>query len=162
MKAYFISFFTAALVATIVGILTPDGAGDIRRPIRFLSTLVLLCALLLPLRGFLSLLSAPDDLWSSLPGLEDSEDNYQKELEEALSGAERAYFADMLAQALTQRFSLPIGEVRCRVEWQENEATATPSRVTVILSGSSVWKDPSPIEEYVEALLHCTCVTAIE
>ena len=50
----------------------------------------------------------------------------------------------------------------CAVLWEEEDGIAAPARVTVILSGGSIWKDPNAIEATVSALLGCECVTAIE
>ena len=51
--------------------------------------------------------------------------------------------------------------VRCAVEWKTGEP-ATPERITVILSGGAIWKDPEKLEAFVRDLIGCDCVTAIE
>lgn len=78
-----------------------------------------------------------------------------------MESASRSYFAQSLTQMLEQRFSIPAGEIRCTVRWQQDEELR-PDRVTLVLSGSAIWKNPAEMEEFVTGLLGCECVTAIE
>lgn len=97
----------------------------------------------------------------TLPWLENVEENdYQEDMQEALDTASRDYFTKMLTQTLEQKFLMDVGDVRCAVHW--SDGGSSPEKVTVILSGSAIWKDPKEIQSFVTSLLSCECAVAIE
>jgi len=163
VKEYLISVIAAALMAALVGILAPEGSGKgLSGHVRLLGALFLLCVLLAPLRGAADSLAdwMRGEVTLDLPS-GDSEEDYGNELESAIRAASWEYAADLLSERLETEFSLPTGEVRCLLHRSDPNAEH-PERVSVILSGSSIWKDPARIEAYVEALLGCECAVAIE
>ena len=164
MGTYLISLIAAALVASLVGILTPEGErGGIARHMRLLIALVLLCTLIAPIKETITSLMDFAGGESPLPEIGDvGEEDYQKELEEAMSISSKTYLIQLLTQALEREFSITSGEVRCAVRWSDGGSEARPTLVTVILSGRAIWCDPTPIEQYVTSLFGCECVTAIE
>lgn len=157
MKEYLLSVLAAALALSIVGILSPNGS---QSSLKLLSSLFLLLVIAAPLPRFLTTL--PDRLGELFSASQQGEESdYRQQAEQALEGASKAYLAQALTQLLEQRFSIPSGEVRCVIRWNDQEE-ASPQRVTVILSGSAIWKNPNEIESAVTELLGCECVTAIE
>lgn len=164
MKQYLLTLIAAALLAALVGILSPDGErGGIAKHMRLLISLFLVCVLIAPLRGVIINLQDLINGDFSLPelGLE-NEDDYRQQMENALDDASVNYFCDMLTQSIESQFSISPGDVRCRVDWQREGERLSPTRVTVILSGKAIWQDPKPIQAYVSELLGCECITAIE
>ena len=160
MKSYLYALLLVALATALVGILSPDGEkGGMGKHLRLLSSLLLICVLIAPLKsGIASLLE-----WSRgeirIPGLEEPDPEADRlQFQEQLDNASREYICQMLTQTLEQEFSIPSGEVRCMIQWDGE----TPTLVTVVLSGSAIWKDPEIIEEYVSTLLDCPCQSAIE
>ena len=164
MTAYFIAVITAALVTALVGILSPNGEkGGIAKHMKLLVSLFLLCILISPLQDVIAELGKWTDGSVSLPDVDAPlEDHYRQEMEEAIENASDTYFTQMLTQVLEAEFSIKTGEIRCRVDWKHQDGKQLPSRVTVILSGSAIWKDPQAIEDFVRDLLGCECVSAIE
>lgn len=164
MGTYLISLIAAALVAALVGILTPEGAGGgIAKHMRLLIALFLLCALISPIKETITSLMDFANGELPLPELGDvGEEDYQKALEEAMSTSSKAYLVQLLTQGIEREFSIADGEVRCAVRWNDAKDDLRPTRVTVILSGRAIWCDPAPIEQYVTNLIGCECVTAIE
>ena len=162
MKEYLLSIIAAALIAAMVGILSPHGSGKgLLGHLRLLCALFLLCVLLVPLKSALE--EGVDWLNGELENQISQADNteeYKKELENAMNASSRTYLSRLLVSRLESEFSIPAGEVRCIVQWEES--TSRPKRVSVILSGSAIWRDPSKIEAYVESLLDCECVSAVE
>ncbi|MBQ8432209.1 MAG: hypothetical protein IJX28_04930 [Clostridia bacterium] len=132
-------------------------------PVKILCSLLLLCALASPLTSLLSRLVQwkEQGVQSLLPDVTTSQPPAQA-LEQALEQTSKAYFTQLLTQTLENEFSIPTGQVRCTVEWTETDGSLRPSRVTVILSGSAVWKDPHAMEDFVSMLLNCECQSAIE
>ena len=158
MKEYLLSLLAASLCAALVGILAPS---NFQKYVRFISSLFLICVLVAPLPRVLSSINAPDGL-PDLIGSSSASSDYKDRMEEALEQASGTYFAEMLTQLIEERFSISEGTVRCSVKWRDGGDRLTPERVTVILSGSAIWKNPSEIESFVGSLLGCECVIAIE
>jgi hypothetical protein len=130
---------------------------------RLLTALLILCLLVSPLRGAITALRDLLRGEISIPGLDaPEEDTYRNQLEEALKSASTEYFSQALTRMLEHEFSIEVGQVRCRVDWQSEDTHLAPRLVTVILSGRAIWKDAGAIERYVEELLGCDCVSAIE
>ncbi|MBQ9773186.1 MAG: hypothetical protein IJW30_00805 [Clostridia bacterium] len=164
MKAYFITLVSAALVAALIGILSPDGErGGIAKHVRLLTALFLLCVLISPLKGALEWVQGLQD--AEVPfldgGASDGTD-YDKLLAETMDEASRQYFAQSLTETLLTQFSMKAGTVRCAVQWETAEDGIAPRLVTVFLSGESIWKNPHEIEAFVEKLLSCPCETVVE
>lgn len=158
MKAYLLSVLAAALAISLIGILAPNGS---QSSLKLISSLFFLCVIAAPLPKLLEdLPRRMEDLITS-PGGDSAEDDYRQQADQALENASKTYLAQMLTQFLEQKFSIASGEVRCQIRWKEGE-NPTPERVTVILSGSAIWKNPDAIESAVTELLGCECVTAIE
>lgn len=159
MQTYLLSLLGGALAAALVGILAPEGAS---RHIRLVSSLFLICVLVAPLpKAIGSVSSWFEELEEAADAGESGGGDYAAQLEAAMESASRSYFAQSLTQMLEQRFSIPAGEIRCSVRWQQGEELR-PERVTLVLSGSAIWKNPAEMEEFVTGLLGCECVTAIE
>ena len=161
IKTYLLSIFATALLITVVDILAPSGSG-LSKYLKLTTSLVLVCILIAPtvsLAQRLKELTNGD--WSfSIDG--EIENSYSAELQNALDNASFAYFEGMLKQTLCEEFAIAEDDLRLRVDWSENGETVRPKKVTVILSGKAIWKDPAKIEGYVTSLLDCDCVSAIE
>ena len=158
MQTYLLSLLGGALAAALVGILAPEGAS---RHIRLVSSLFLICVLVAPLPKAIGSVSSWFEELEEAADAGESGGDYAAQLEAAMESASRSYFAQSLTQMLEQRFSIPAGEIRCTVRWQQGEELR-PERVTLVLSGSAIWKNPAEMEEFVTGLLGCECVTAIE
>ncbi len=147
----------------MLGILAPSTNGKgVSGHLRLACALFLICILLSPLKNILS--GTVDWLnggsADTLPGVVDQEE-YEQELKEAMTASSKTYLTQLLIERLESEFAIKAGEVRCAIQW-ESGTEARPRRVSVILSGSAIWQDPERIENYVEGLLGCDCVSAIE
>lgn len=157
MKAYLLSLLGTAFATALVNLLCPDRS---QRYMKFMTSMLFLCVLASPLP---QILHAAEELVSNGDSLFDPPSTEQSpSRNDYLDEASKTYFVQHLTHLLETELQIPAGEVRCAVLWEEEDGIATPVRVTVILSGSSIWKDPNRIEATVSALLGCECVTAIE
>lgn len=159
MKGYLLSLLAASLCVALVGILAPSSS---QKYIRFIASLFLICVLVAPLPRVLSAINESGELPDLIGGNVQPPSDYEERMEEALEQASGAYFAETLTQLIEERFSIPDGSVRCTVKWNSDGDKFAPERVTVILSGSAIWKNPSEIEAFVSSLLGCECISAIE
>lgn len=162
MKEYLFTVIAAAMITSVVSILSPSGErGGLSKHVGLLTALFLVCVLASPIKDTVEQLRSWAD--GDLPLL----DSVQKEDFEGITDtaadlASKRYFAQMLTETLQTQFDLKDETVRCVVQWKETDGKATPTGVTVILSGNGIWQDPHEIEEYVKALLDCPCQVALE
>ncbi len=160
MSGYLFALLVLSLSVSIIGILSPEGkSGGISRYIKLLSSLLLLTLLVSPLPRLLSAIRSWQENGFSLPQVETQEEELRDQIQSALDGESQSYFVQMLTQTITQKFALTPGEVSCVAAWSVDGST--PVQITVLLSGSSIWKDPAPIKAFVEELLSCPCDVAI-
>lgn len=164
MQSYLFSIIGAALAATVIGILTPKGeGGTVSSHIRLLTALFFICVLIAPIRSMLNTFTEFVNGEIHISGTNGAEStDYQKQLDEALEASSKSYFTQMLTKTLESTFSIDTGNIRCTVHWGEQEERLQPTRVTIVLSGSAIWRDPDRLEAFVTDLLGCECVTAIE
>ena len=92
----------------------------------------------------------------------DVKDHYSTELQNALDNASKNYFEDMLTLTICQKFDVLEDDLRVHVEWAGEGDHLRPQKVTLILSGKAIWKNPAKMEDYVTSLLGCDCASAIE
>lgn len=154
MTAYLLTLFGSALAVALVDLLVPERG---RKTVRLISALFLLCVLSAPLpRAFRTIrdYTIPD-------AAQDAREEYTQKMKQAMESASRTYFARTLTELIGEQFALAEGSVRCEIEWEADNETV-PKKITVILSGSAIWRDPEKIESFVEDLIGCECVTAIE
>ena len=163
IKAYILSIFATALLITVVDILAPASSGSgLSGHLKLVSALVFVCLLISPTVSLAERLVefANGDWELDVEG--DVNDHYSNELQDALDTASKEYFEGMLTKTLCEEFEIAEDDLRCRVEWGGEGEHLRPQKVTVILSGKAIWKNPAKIEEYVSSLLNCDCVSAIE
>ena len=166
MKAYLLTLLATSLIVALIGYLTPEGErGGLSKHIGLLSGLCLLCVLIAPLGNALTEVREALDGNLILPW-EDSESESNSlgrdQLQAALDEAGDAYFTEMLTQTLEREFAIPSGELRCVAFWEHEEKGPRLQKVTVLLSGSAIWRDTAAIEAFVSNLLGCPCTSAIE
>ena len=160
IKTYLLSIFATALLITVVDILAPGGG--VSKHLKLVTSLVFVCILISPSLAFAEKLKdfANGDWEFAIEG--DMEEHYSSELQNALDDASKEYFENMLELTLCKEVDIAEDNLRVAVEWIGDAENLRPKKVTVILSGKAIWKNPAKIEEYVTSLLGCTCVSAIE
>ena len=166
MTTYLTTLITASLTVSLVTLLSPDGErAGIAKHMRLLTGLFLICVLISPLFHIIEGLCNSEGGAMQIPGIEQDQppkESYQEQLDQAMSQASTSYFTQMLTQMIESQFAISEGNIRCTVEWDRSEETPIPRRVTVVLSGKAIWKDPRQIEAFVTNLIGCECVSAIE
>ncbi len=158
MKEYLLSLLIVSLAVTLARLLSPSATAS---HVKLVCSFVFICVLAAPIPQFLRELPELSAELLDITDQTDKTESYENIANDALKNASRAYVAQALTSILEEQFSIPSGEIRCVILWESGEE-AKPQRVTVILSGSAIWKNPEPIERTVTELLGCPCVTAIE
>ncbi len=163
IKTYVLSIFATALLITVVDILSPAGTNNgLSRHLKLVSALVFVCILISPTVSLAKKLQdfANGEWEWEIEG--DVEDHYSGQLQGALDDASLAYFEGMLKQTLCEQFDIAEDDLRVSVEWIGEGEKLRPQKVTLLLSGKAIWKDPAKMEGFVSSLLDCDCVSAIE
>ena len=165
MSSYLYALFLLCLALSLGELLRPGKEGEpLGKAWKAFCSLLLLCTLASPLRARLPTLrqwtnGEGGSLFPESPSVESP----ALSPEEALTEASKAYFLQLLTQNLEQEFSISPGQIRCTVEWTaDTNGAPHPGRVTLLLSGNAIWKDPHAMEAYVSSLLNCECQSAIE
>ena len=158
MKSYLLSLFGASIAVILAEIFVPERAAKF---FRLITSLFLVCVLIAPLPRAVNAIQEITDNLLSRSEEDESLGGYHQEMQEAMDGASKTYFVQTLTANICERFEIKGGELTCAVTWG-NDGELTVERVTLILSGSAIWKDPAPMEEFVIGLLGCECVSAIQ
>lgn len=163
MTTYILTLISASLAIALISILAPEGSGGIAKHVRLCSSLVLICVLIAPLSKFTEGLKNLANGSFTLPNIElTDQESAEKQMQSALDNASKSYFLETLEQLIAKEFSIKMGDIRCTAKWTDAAEEVSPKCITVLLSGSAIWKNPSAIETYVTDLLGCECITAIE
>lgn len=161
MKIYLLSLFGASLATALIHLLAPEGTqGGVSKYLKLLCSLFLLAVIVSPLPHALREIRSLPDRIPDLGGTKSG--GLPESVQEALDESSKIAFARSLTQLLEHRFSIPAGEIRCVIRWEEREDDTLPEEITLLLSGSAIWQDPDELEAFVTSLVHCTCKTALE
>lgn len=161
MGTYIISLLSASLAVAIIGILAPDGG--VSKHLRLFSSLFLICVLTVPVTNAIKHIQSLTNGDFDLSDFEESvESDLLEQMQSGMDESSKAFFLDSLSQMLASEFAISEGDVRCVAKWGEQDGNLYPQRMTVVLSGSGIWKDTAKIEQFVSDLLGCECITAIE
>ena len=161
MKSYLLTLLFTSLVIAMVNLLTPHGErGGTEKHMKLLTSLLLLTLLVAPLGNAVTGLREWINGSLLPPWAENKAEEFESEVQEELHAASKKYFTEMLTQTLEKSFEIETGNIRCSVIWKKDESA--PEKITVILSGKAIWKDPKEIREFVSQLTACECTVAIE
>ena len=153
-----------AAVGGIVLIVSPEGIrSGIKKHIRLICSLCVLCVMISPLHSLFESLgeiggrvnSTDEDI---LYGVYES--IYNESSEKIYGeGIERA-----VKQRLAEGLDIPADQCRTAVEFSDSDGDGfgEPKKITVILSGRSIFKDPRQVEALISGEFQCECVCAIE
>ena len=156
MKNYLISLMAVAAVATLAGLIAPDGGK--KTGLRLVTGICVLLVAITPIIQGLRALTDPDLSFLSLPG-EERQEEYESLFEDGIREAGGAYLAQRLCEALAARYSCPVSDFSVRFSFSENGESVTS--VLVLLRGRAVFLDTYDLEKYVEKLFSCPVTTAV-
>lgn len=167
MDNYLVNVITAVVAGAVAELLPPDGEGGMSRPLKLLTSLLILCVIALPLL---------DALGAGSGGLLDRLDAALAELSadptaaDAYAAQTAAYIREASADAaereivalLAERFGLPADRCRAEVALAKGAEGITLAGVKVYLSGRAILADAAEIETYLAALFGGQAIVVIE
>jgi len=163
MKAYILSVVGASLAAALIILLTPDGkGGGILKHVKLLTSLALLCVIINPFLSFVKSLSETnfDNFKDEILKDVNESDPYESILYESLSKMSADELEKELKNRICENFGIDGGNLEVNAEYTIEENTFSFKRITVILSGGAIFKNPYDIEAYVKELtgIECKCL----
>ena len=154
MREYLMTLIAVSLFSGIVGMISPEG--DLKKYVRLLCTLCLLCAMIGPI---LSLFTDSDFFlgdWAE-EGEEDAID-YEEIYNNALvSGGERQA-EEVIHNSIVQTFSLPSDSLEISVKTKSKNESESMADVTVILHDGAIFADPQEILTHIGKMGDFRCV----
>lgn len=162
MKQYLINILTLSLACGLLDMLTPAGEREgLRRGVRLLAGLCLLCVMIRPLTELSDAVEGID-LGSWARGLErEAETEYERLMEEKLTAVSQAQLREELLTMLSEQFDIGREDCTLTVEFDDAAQTLTVRRVWIALHGKAVLRDPRAIETAVEGVLGCECTVSV-
>ncbi len=162
MTEYWIGLFALALLCGAVELLAPAAMGQY---VKWMSSLCLLCALIIPLvqlategKGLPDRLQSALDEWLSVENSveDDFHDQWQEEFVQLDLSMAEASVRTMLAE----RFFVEAADLSVRITPDEKKEKILNIRIA--LSGGAIWVNTHEMESYIQATFGCECIIYIE
>lgn len=159
MKSYLITLMAVALLNGLVGMISPEG--DVKKYVRLLGSLCLLCAMAQPVLGWLS---EGDGLIKNLWELETEEEstNYDEIYNQALLSGGEKNAESIIKNNLLEAFELPSGSVDVRVDMEMKNDTCEILEVQLTIREEAIFADPRELISYVNERFSCPCVVVYD
>lgn len=169
MNGYIYSIVCIAAAVGIVCVIAPDGTkSGIKKHLKLVCSLCLLCVLISPVASFINnvrnfLSDGRDAIMDGL-NRDELQGSYESIYDKYFEGNYGENVGQAVKRSLSERFGIPESECRVNVGFADNngDGVKEPSKVTVILGGRSVLRDPKEIKSFVSELLGCECVCAVD
>ena len=161
--------YSVVCIAAACGITLALTGERIKKHVKLVCSLCLLCVMINPVFSLINgLKEIFDEDISGIVG-EDGEknelrENYESIFDSYLEGGYGNNVGQAVKDCLYEKYGIPKEECRVMVEFTDknSDGVREPSRITVVLSKGSVFRDPSEIKSFIEGLFECACRCAIE
>lgn len=162
MNTYLLQILTLALLCGLLEMLVPAGERDgLRRSVRLLAGLCLLCLMLTPLREAREFFSFSDlHLWAEEMEKQTQQD-YERLMTEKLTAVTAAQVEEEIYDMLCDRFDLSREMCKVTLAFDSGPERLAVRQVWVSLRGTAVLLDPRQIETAVTAVLDCPCTVSV-
>ena len=162
MNAYLIRILTMSLLCGLIELLAPTGEREgLRRGVRLVTGLCLLCLMITPLWEVRDLIFSFDLGTRAREAEQDSQEEYARLMEQKLTVVTREQLQSELYAMLEEQFDIAREDCALTVEWEEESDTPSVRQVWISLHGKAVLRDPRAIEAEVTAALDCPCTVSI-
>ena len=167
MNAYIYSIVCMAAACGIVCIIAPTGVRTgLKKHLKLVCAFCLLCVLVNPIVSFLDNLRETFEEYSLSWGGDNGElrDSYESLYDKYIDGGYGESIGKVAKEMLLERFGMPENECRITVQFDDEngDGAREPKKIVVILSGASVFRDPTPIREFLSESFECICECALE
>ena len=159
MKEYIITLVGAALFCGFVEMLSPDGeGGGIKKHIKLLSSLCILCILIAPLVSFAQEVKAYD-LGAALSEIGDEtyDEKYDEICNKSIASYSESELGRICEERLMRELDVEQGGVRVDVRTEYQNDILSVTLATVRIYPEALAKDPRDMERIVSEMLGCEC-----
>lgn len=164
MKNYLITIITVSICVGIYNVISPQFKG-IEKYSKMIGMLIVLCVIVSPIKNLLSTFDedALEEFKNSIIDYDNGEDNqYDEIFKNYFSSFSVDELENEIGNILLKEFDIPNDECDISISTEYKDGKLCPSKVQILLSGKSIFKNPYTIEERFSKLLECTCVVLIK
>ena len=159
MKEYLMTLMSVSLLNGIIHMISPEG--DIKKYVRLLGALCLLCAIAVPIFAALSE-GGPDLSFLSEIGQEAEQQNYDEIYQNTLIQSGEAEAAKVMKNRMIQELSMKNETFDVSVEFVSKNDDIVLGNVTVLLRDSAIFTDPRQVIDWVNEVYQCPCIIVYE
>ena len=164
MGQYLTSIIIVSIIIGIIELIAPR-YGNLDKYVKMICTLIMLLVIISPvlemINGFdMDLIDEIKDK-IDLPS-DEKADEYNEILKEYIKNHSIGELKLEIKSILDKEFKIPSEECDVEIFTQTLEGNASVSKVQILLSGKSVFKNPYNIEDYISSLLGCGCQVLIK
>ena len=167
MSGYVYSIVCVSAAIGIACALSPDGVGGgLKKHMKLVCALCFLCVLIGPLLGVLD--SVKDTFEDIGAGLDGEDEELRREYEMIYNEYIEGGYGDNIETAVKELLSLRLGisseNVRANVRFEDKNGDGVKEigKITVILSGKEIFRNPAEIKACITETFDCECDCAIE
>ena len=167
MNGYIYSIVCIAAAGGIVSIISPSSG--IKKHLKLVCALCLLCVMIAPISNFISGMrdffeSDSSEFFGTSDIESELRDKYESIYDKYLEGGYGDSVGEAVKAILYEEKGVAKENCRVSVQFADNDGDGArePSKITVILSGKDVFRDPEDIKELVSEIFECECVCAID
>ena len=167
MNGYIYSIVCIAAAGGIVSIISPNSA--IKKHLKLLCALCLLCVMIAPVSNFIN---GVRDFFetdgSEIFGSSDTESELRDKYENIYNKYLEGGYSDNVGEAVKDILyeNLGVAKENCRVNVnfsdKDGDGVREPSKITVILSGKEIFRDPETVKKLISDIFKCECECAID
>ena len=172
MSKYLYSVICTVAAAGIAMISLPgESRSGMKKHVGLICSLCVLCIIISPFSELINnisdfLESGGEAMFGQI-GKEDKAelyDEYESIYNKYLDGGYGNNIGQAVKDSLLKKFGIPSDQLRVLTEFSDKngDGAREPCKITVILSGSSIFREPREIERFISELFECMCVCAIE
>jgi hypothetical protein len=169
MTEYVFSIVLFSIASGIVLILVPEGTRQgLKKHLKLITSLCLICILISPMAKLMETISSFDG--GDINGIfgTDTEgelyDKYNEIYQNYLDGGYGENIGEAVKEALYKRFGIAKENARVLTEFSDKngDGVREPRKITIVLSGSAIVKEPDSIKKFVSEVFECDTAVAIE
>lgn len=164
MNNYLSSIILVSICVGIIQLIAPHYK-DIDKYIKVIGMLAILCVIVSPVIAFINDfdLNFIEDLKDKIEIQdEEKQDEYNEMLKKYINEHSINEGKAKIKEILEKEFQIPAHECEIEISTEIIDDSIAISNVRVLLSGNSIFKNPYNIEDYIHALLKCSCQVLIK
>lgn len=170
VNGYIYSIVCIAAAGGIVCIAAPEGVqSGIKKHLKLVCALCLLSVMIAPVSKFINNVrdffeSDGSDIFGEAGGEDELRGTYESIYNKYLEGGYSDNVGAAVKDILYERLGIAKESCQINVEFadKDGDGTREPSKITVILTGSEIFRDPDPIKSLVSEVFECDCECAID